>query len=100
MNIHDYPICIVCWHQETCGHCKEFIPRLRAAAAQSCIPVLLLDAGENPLISDAYRIAATPTVTAHVHGRTVERFDRALDDGELAALFEQYARQCAVRPAV
>lgn len=97
MNLADYPIVVVCWHQEECGHCQEFIPRLRRfAAAYPCVPVILVDAAQNGRLADGYRIAATPTVTVLRHGRTADRQDRALADDELAALFDALGAQCVI----
>lgn len=97
MNLADYPIAVVCWHMDRCDHCREFIPRLTMFARRHpCVPVLLVDAEKNSRLADGYRVTGTPTVTVIAHGRTLDRFDRALEDDELAALFDRFGAQCMI----
>ena len=47
-------------------------------------------------LSDALNVRNTPTVLVLRHGRTVSRWDRAMKDDELAALYDDVGRACAV----
>ncbi len=102
MQLTDFALVVTVWHQPGCGHCTEFLPRLHSVAtryAQCGVPTLSIDATQNTRLADGLSIEATPTVIVMRRGKTVKRFPRALDDGELEELYTSLAGACAAAAA-
>lgn len=101
MNLSDFPFVVTVWHQPGCGHCEEFLPRANATAqryAHCGVPTVMIDATANTRLADGLNISATPTLIVLRRGRTVQRFNRGLEDNELEATYQALAKSCQAPP--
>ena len=95
MRLIDYPLLVVCWTQEGCPACDEYLPILRRVAAQyqSCIPTVILRAEDYPGGADMYRIQTTPTLMIMRYGRrTPVALLGASDEASTDALYRVASR--------
>lgn len=95
MRLTDYDLSVLVFHAQGCGHCEEYVPRLRAVAEGQCVPTVLVDIGTAPVLANALGVEYTPTTVA-VHNRegVVEpvrgaRLDGAVPDREIQAFYKQ-----------
>lgn len=89
-----YPLVAVVVHQEGCGHCEEYLPRVRALAGRACLPLVLVDGGQNRSVAAALQVQVTPTTVILRSGRPVTRAEGAITDDQLTGLLSQ---ACAVQ---
>ena len=77
------------------------MPRVNATAqryAHCGVPTVMIDATQNTRLADGLNISATPTLIVLRKGRTVQRFNRGLEDQELEATYQALARSCQAPP--
>lgn len=93
-TLADYPLVAVVVHQEGCGHCEEYLPRVRALAASACLPIVLVDGGQNRSVAAALQVEMTPTTIVLRSGHPVARGEGAISDEQFTAMIGQ---ACAIQ---
>lgn len=81
-----------------CGNCRRFAPTLAKVAAEYAgrVPVVQVNADENPELVRRYRVSSTPTLVLIADRRTVGTLVGAQPEGAVRALI---ATAAAVRPS-
>ena len=102
MNLSALQLAIVVVHAKGCGHCREYLPRVRKIAEKyaACIPTVLIDAAEGDLqaqLATALGARVTPTTTLIRNGSpTPLAIEGNVKDAEIEKLYKAVAGECAV----
>lgn len=100
MRLSEHPLSVLVFHAAGCGHCDEYLPRIKAIAPEQCIPTFLLDIRMNGALADALGVQYTPTTVAvrTVGGKVVPvtgaTLDGAVPDEQVRAFYAQI--ECAL----
>ena len=90
MKIQDLDVAVIAFHMQGCGHCAEFLPRLRIQAVQHAdVPTILIDVDRNDQAARVYKIDGTPTTILIRKGQAIAKIDGAGTDADIMDLYRR-----------
>ena len=80
---------LIDFYSPSCGPCRALKPVLEAFAKESGIKVLMVDVGEEGILTKAYGVDALPTLIAVENGHIIGKAQGLQKKANLYELFQQ-----------